>query len=157
GDAHGAFGALDVRQLNWRPDAKQWSVAQCLDHLLTANRLIVQFMEAAADSRHPRTTWQRLPLLPGVIGRLMIRSHAPANARKFSAPPPAQPAVSDSDASVVQRFVAQQHDLAARAASLDDPTGRAIMTSPFIGFVAYSVLDGWRLVVAHDQRHLEQA
>jgi hypothetical protein len=34
---------------------------------------------------------------------------------------------------------------------------RAIMTSPFIRIVAYSVLDGWRLVLAHDRRHFEQA
>lgn len=42
------FGALDARQLNWRPDATRWSVAQCFEHLLTANRL----MEDAADILH---------------------------------------------------------------------------------------------------------
>jgi hypothetical protein len=31
------------------------------------------------------------------------------------------------------------------------------MTSPFIKVITYSVLDGWRLVFAHDRRHLEQA
>ena len=31
------------------------------------------------------------------------------------------------------------------------------MTSPFIGVITYSVLDGWRLMVAHDHRHIEQA
>jgi hypothetical protein len=31
------------------------------------------------------------------------------------------------------------------------------MTSPFASVVTYSVLDGWRLVVAHDRRHVEQA
>jgi hypothetical protein len=31
------------------------------------------------------------------------------------------------------------------------------MTSPFIRIVTYSVLDGWRLMVSHDRRHLEQA
>jgi hypothetical protein len=31
------------------------------------------------------------------------------------------------------------------------------MTSPFVRFITYSVLDGWRLAVAHDRRHFEQA
>ena len=31
------------------------------------------------------------------------------------------------------------------------------MTSPFIKVVTYSVLDGWRLVFAHERRHFEQA
>ena len=31
------------------------------------------------------------------------------------------------------------------------------MTSPFLGIVTYSVLDGWRLIVAHERRHVAQA
>jgi hypothetical protein len=30
-DATRAFGSLTVDQLNWTPDAAQWSVAQCFD------------------------------------------------------------------------------------------------------------------------------
>ena len=30
-------------------------------------------------------------------------------------------------------------------------------SSPFVKFVTYSVLDGARLVLAHDHRHLQQA
>ena len=41
-DVPASFGRLDVRQLNWRPDATKWSVAQCLEHLLAANRLMSQ-------------------------------------------------------------------------------------------------------------------
>jgi hypothetical protein len=38
-----AFGALDVRRLNWRPDATRWSVGQCFDHHdATAGRAIMQ-------------------------------------------------------------------------------------------------------------------
>ena len=31
------------------------------------------------------------------------------------------------------------------------------MVSPFVAAITYSVLDGLRLVVAHDHRHFEQA
>jgi hypothetical protein len=31
------------------------------------------------------------------------------------------------------------------------------MTSPFIKIITYSVLDGYRLMLAHDRRHFEQA
>jgi hypothetical protein len=31
------------------------------------------------------------------------------------------------------------------------------MTSPFMRVITYSVLDGWRLVVAHNHRHIQQA
>jgi hypothetical protein len=31
------FGGLAAEQLNWKPSADQWSVAQCMDHLVTTN------------------------------------------------------------------------------------------------------------------------
>ena len=40
-DVQSAFGNLDARQVNWRPDAAKWSVAQCLAHLMAANRLMM--------------------------------------------------------------------------------------------------------------------
>jgi hypothetical protein len=152
------FGGFDGRELNWRPDAAQWSVAQCFEHLVTANRLMFQAAEDALSDARPRTIWQRLPVLPGVLGRMMIRSQAPNSARKFTAPSQAQPATSDIAADIIQRFVEQHRDAAARVQALDErDAARTIMTSPFIRVVTYSVLDGWRLVVAHDRRHFEQA
>jgi uncharacterized damage-inducible protein DinB len=38
-DARAAFGGLSHEKLNWKPAPERWSVAQCLDHLITINRL----------------------------------------------------------------------------------------------------------------------
>ena len=157
-EAQATFGGFDAGQLNWRPDPARWSVAQCFDHLLTANRLMFQAAEHALKESAPRTVWQRLPVLPGVMGRFMVRSLAPGAGRKLTAPSSARPAASDIAADVIQRFVAQHRDAVLRTGTLDEPrAARTIMTSPFIRVVTYSVLDGWRLVLAHDRRHFEQA
>jgi hypothetical protein len=156
-DVQTLFGQLDARALNWRPDATRWSVAQCLEHLVTANRLMFQAAEDAQNGAIPTTLWQRLPILPGLWGSMLIRSQAPSASRKFRAPAVAQPASSDIASDIVDRFVHQQRDAAEIVAALDDRAARAIMTSPFIRVVTYSVLDGWRLVVAHNHRHIEQA
>ena len=157
-DTHATFAALSARQLNWRADAAQWSVAQCFEHLLAANRLMFQAGDEALNRARPRTVWQRLPVLPRVVGRLLIRSQAPTGTRKFTAPGKAQPAQSDIAADVIPRFIEQHETAMARLQAIDEgEAARAIMTSPFIRIVTYSVLDGWRLVVAHDRRHVEQA
>ena len=157
-EARATFGGLDARQLNWRADATRWSVAQCFEHLLTANRLMFQAADDAVRGVRPRTLWQRLPVLPGIVGRMLIRSQAPSTARRFTAPPSARPAASDIAPDVIQRFVRQHQEAVASVGALDERhAARAIMTSPFISVVTYSVLDGWRLVVAHDWRHVEQA
>ncbi len=157
-DAQSVFGALDERQLNWRPDAARWSIAQCFDHLLSANRGMLLALGAAMDPAAARTVWQRLPILPGVFGRMLIKSQTPDAKRKFTAPRQAVPASSALDPGVIARFAAQQREAAARVRALDEPdAARLIMVSPFVSFVTYSVLDGCRLIVTHDRRHFEQA
>jgi hypothetical protein len=157
-DALATFGNFDTRQLNWRPDATRWSVAQCFEHLLTANRLVLQAAEAALNRAAPRTVWQRLPVLPGVAGRTLIRSQAPSATRKFTAPSKARPATSDIAGDIIQRFVEQHRQAVAWVDALDErDASRTIMASPFARVVTYSVLDACRLILAHDRRHFEQA
>jgi DinB family protein len=157
-EAQATFGALGTRELNWKPDASRWSVAQCLEHLLKANQLMLNAAEVALSGTVPRTIWQRLPVLPGLFGRLMVRSQAPGGARKYKADPQAQPASSDIAADIVQRFIEQHRETVRRVQAVDERAAAStIMTSPFVKVITYSVLDGWRLVLAHDRRHFEQA
>ena len=157
-DVEHTFGVLNARQLNWRPDATRWSVAQCLEHLVTTNRMMFSQADDALNPAHPRTIWQRLPGLPAMFGKLLVRSQAPQVTRKYKAPAPARPSTSDIAADIVQRFVAQHRDAVERVAALDESrAARAIMTSPFASVITYSVLDGWRLILTHDRRHVEQA
>lgn len=156
--AHATFGACDAIQLNWRPDAARWSIAQCFDHLIAANRLMFRAAEDALDDAGTRSVWQRLPVLPRVWGKLMIRSLTPEATRKLTAPAKARPAASDIGPDIVQRFIDQHRDAVVRLQALHDArAARGIVTSPFVRVITYSVLDAWRLVLAHDRRHFEQA
>ena len=157
-EAQATFGAFDTRQLNWRPDAARWSVAQCFEHLLQMNRLMIQAAADGLNEKVPRTIWQRLPVLPAVLGRVMVRSQLPDSTRKFTSPSRGRPSNSDIAADVVARYVEQQRDAVMRLQAIDEhDAARAIMISPFIKVVTYSVLDGWRLIFAHGRRHVEQA
>ena len=157
-DAQATFGGLDALQLNWRPEPAKWSVAQCLEHLVISNQWMFRAAGDALGDARPRTVWQRLPVLPGVVGRMLIRSQSPAATRQFTTSSKAAPATSDIGADIVRRFVEQHRDALTRVRALDERAAAgAIMTSPFLRVIAYSVLDGWRLLVAHDRRHLAQA
>src|SRR5690349_5261990 len=39
------FGEFTAQQLNWKPTADRWSVAQCFDHLVTANAAYLPIFE----------------------------------------------------------------------------------------------------------------
>lgn len=157
-DAEATFGDLDARRLNWKPDATRWSIAQCFEHLLKANRLMMSASERALTTGRSRSIWERVPVLPGVFGPMLIRSQTPGSTRKFTAPPPARPASSDIGADVIRRFVELHRHIVMSLQTLDARVAsQTIMTSPFIRVITYSVLDGCRLMAAHDRRHVEQA
>lgn len=157
-DAQQAFGHLNAQQLNWKPSAEAWSVAQCLDHLLTANEEMFRPMDKAMAGTKQPAFFERLPMLPGLFGRLMVNAVSPDAKRKLKAPSTAKPAASALDAQTVNRFVTQQRDLIERLQRLERvDAARLIMTSPFARFITYSVLDACRVIVAHERRHLAQA
>jgi hypothetical protein len=157
-DAAAALGRLDAVQVNWKPDAARWSVAQCLEHLLLSNEQMLGAMEAAVDNPGSRTIWQRLPFAPRLLGRLMVSSLGPTVSRRFTAPTAAQPSASSVDPAIVWRFVDSQEATRARVAALAERgAGPVVMVSPYSSMVTYSVLDGCRLIVAHQRRHFEQA
>jgi hypothetical protein len=88
----------------------------------------------------------------------MILTHSPDATRKFTAERRARPALSGIAADAIPRFINQHRHADAAVQRLDESNAaRTIMTSPFVRFITYSVLDGWRLVIAHDRRHFEQA
>jgi hypothetical protein len=157
-DVRSTFGRLDTRQLNWRPDATSWSVAQCLEHLVNANREMCGAIGRAADPAVPTTIWQRLPLWPRLFGRLMITSVTPTNRRRLQAPRTARPSTSDIDAGIIDRFSAGQEEVIALVRRFEqrDPD-RAIIVSPFVRVITYSVIDALRVIAAHERRHFEQA
>ena len=157
-EAETVFGLFNEPQLNWRPDAARWSIAQCFDHLLNVNRQMFNAVDAATDGSRSPTVWQRLPILPRVCGSMLIKSQRPDVTRKFTAPRQAEPASSTIDSQIVARFVAAQHEAVARVRALDGrDVARIVMASPFVRFITYSVLDGCRLMVTHERRHFEQA
>ncbi len=80
------------------------------------------------------------------------------NSLKLKAPPAARPATSAIDAQIVNRFVTQQGETTERINKLERlDAARIVMTSPFVSWITYSLLDACRLIVAHERRHLAQA
>jgi DinB superfamily len=157
-DARASFGAMSPAQLNWKPSAERWSIAQCFDHLMTSNRGYFPIMESVRDGKKQHTFWTRLPVLPGLAGKLLLKSLDPASTRKLKAPKNFQPAQSDISASIIDDFVAQQEQLIEGMKSTSDlDLEKIVITSPALSFVAYSLMDAYRVIVTHERRHFQQA
>jgi hypothetical protein len=157
-DAKTLFGHLNERQLNWKPGADSWSVAQCLEHLIAVNSAFhPQFDRIVAGENKP-TLWERAPVLPGLFGKLLVKSQAPNSHQKFKAPALAQPSTSAVDPKVVDRFIQNHRETISKLRAMErlDPA-RIVVTSPFMKLIIYSALDAARLTITHERRHFAQA
>ena len=157
-EARRDFGHLSAAHLNWRPSPEQWSVGQCLEHLIKSNRRFFPLLEGLARGERRQTVWERWSPLSGFFGRMIERSLADDGGRKYKAPVKLQPSSSEVDADIVEQFALQQRELAELvAAPALAGLARTVVTSPIAGFITYSLRDACRIVVAHERRHLRQA
>ena len=157
-DARSSFGQLTTQQLNWKPSASEWSVAQCLDHLITSNAGYIPIINKIKRGEYKRSFKERLPLLPRVFGSLVLNAVKPETKRKLKAGKLFEPASSAIPADIVSRFEAQQKQIAEQMSSTEElDLRKIIITSPVASFVTYSLFNGYQIIVAHDQRHVAQA
>src|SRR2546423_14649358 len=67
------FPGLTAQQLNWKPVPDQWSVAQCFDHLVTANNAFFPIFEKILSGEKKNSFWESLPWLPAIWGKMLIK------------------------------------------------------------------------------------
>lgn len=157
-DARRVFNNLSAEQLNWKPGAEAWSIGQCLDHLITTNSHFFTDFDQIISGEKKQTLWESLPLLPTLFGRLVVNATNPKTARKVKSPKIFTPASSSVDASIVEKFIEQQGEVASKLKALEKVDARKVkVTSPVSKFVTYSLLDACTIIVNHERRHLEQA
>jgi hypothetical protein len=157
-DARTLFGHLSAQQLNWKPGADQWSVAQCLEHLIAANSSFSHQFDRIVAGEKRATLWERAPILPGLFGKALIKSQTPNSHQKFKASNAVQPPSGAIDPQVVSRFIENHRGTVSKLRAIEElDLAKIIVTSPFIKLITYSALDAARLIVAHERRHFAQA
>ena len=157
-DARGAFGNLTGTQLNWKQDAKSWSVAQCLDHLITINSLYFPIFEKLKSGPVEKTLLEKYSPLSGFFGRYLIKASGPENPKKMKTSKIAYPSASEIDDAIVGKFEEHNRELGRYIGNISPNVDPAtIITSPLAGFVTYSLDDCLTILVVHERRHLLQA
>ena len=154
-DVAAKYATLSSAQLNWKPNADAWSIGQNFDHIVTANRTYFATLADVAAGKKTARGWERVPLLPGVTGRLMVWGLDPKAARKMTAPQVFQPSQTDVPGDIVATFLRQQEELLTTMRQTQSERAlKTVITSPASPLVTYSVLDAYRIIIVHEQHHL---
>ena len=136
-----------------------WSAAQCLEHLAKTNLLYSNAMRDAVKAavhlaRHER----RGPIRPGWFARKFIERMEAGSTSKFRAPDSIVPAPEADPRIAMREFLSAQRaliNLLTEAQGLDLNAIR--FKNPFVPWLRFSVGAGFKVVAAHNRRHIEQA
>ncbi|MEM6346270.1 MAG: DinB family protein [Bacteroidota bacterium] len=152
------FSALDGLSLNWKVSPKSWSIAQCLDHLITTNKLYFPILTAAQNAQPPQNIFSRLKLFSGFFGRTLRKQLGAEVISKSKSPKNFRPTASDLSTDIVSNFLRHQETLIAQFEALPERDFKnMMMISPAAAFVTYSLEDALYILTGHEERHLGQA
>lgn len=148
---------LTTAQLHWRPPGK-WSIAECLDHLNNAERMLSRFDRKFEQARAAGWTGQG-PFRAGLLAGLYIRWVEPPVRRLRVKSPKAFRPRADADLSdAVPRFLKLQEELIDRAQIAEGlDLSRIRMSSPISRKFKMSAAEWFAFLAAHQRRHLWQA
>ena len=157
-DARALAAGLSETDALWRPDPSSWNVAECIDHLATANRVYLAAMEAPAARALAEGRLRRGPALPGVIGGWFVRTLEPSETtRKTTAPRKIRPRTSPSLSDALAAFLTSHEDARGflqKYAEIDLASVR--FPNPFVRGIRFSLATGLHVIAVHERRHLKQ-
>jgi DinB family protein len=157
--ANGLVRGLTEEQLNWKPDATQWSIAQCLEHLAVTSRQFNSYFKQLIESA--RLKWPTkgaLPYRPSLVGGWLIKQVVPETTRKVSAPKVFKPSDSSSIKDALALFLKQQEEFVRFVRESEGVDyNRARLRSPVTPLMRYSLADAFVVTIVHGYRHLAQA
>jgi len=164
---------LTSGQLWWRPEPDRWSVGQCLEHLVLAGEAYLEVLDDAIEEGRRRELRTEGSYSPNLVGRWLPGVLDPPPGLKIPAPrrirprPPERKAPDaaggdgaplDDEAGPLPDFLALRNRFEERLAAADGlDLGRLRVPSPFVPLIRFDLGSAFRVIAAHERRHLWQA
>jgi hypothetical protein len=159
-DARALVTDLAEERGRWHAENGSWSVAECLDHLATANRVYLHAMKESAIRAREQGRFRRGPAAPGLVGRWFVRTLEPPVKAPFrmKAPRSIEPRVAPSLGDAFASFRTSQDEVREFLRAYADLDLAGVrFSNPFVRGIRFSLATGLHVIRAHERRHLWQA
>jgi hypothetical protein len=141
-----------------RPNPGSWSAAECLSHLSLSTQLFLPVLRKALDDAKQRGMSSRRSPKMDVLGRVLRWFLEPPTRIRSKTSAPFVPRSVRAKAEALNDFARLQEqliDLLHEARDFD--LQRMKIVSPFNTRIRYNVYSAFRIIAAHQRRHLWQA
>lgn len=153
-----AFGSLTGEQLNWKPNAETWSIAQNIAHLITINKTYFPLIEQVQNGVYNTPWWSKLTIATRFFGNVIYNASDASRKRKMKTFSIWEPEISDLPADILDQFEAHQQALAEQIESAENLIERGVViSSPANVNIVYKLERAFDIIVVHEKRHFEQA
>jgi hypothetical protein len=157
-EAESLLADLNDAQFNWHPHPREWSIAECLDHLIVTGRQSLSFIGSAIREARWRGLLGQGPFRYGWLERWFVRAMDAPPRMKFKAPKAYAPSPDRHRAAVVPDFFALQE---AFVECLHEANGidlaKTKVSNPVSKWLKLSLGQELAFSAAHERQHLWQA
>lgn len=157
-DAESLVKGVTKEQFNWQPDPSRWSIAQCLQHLVTYADELIAVQRNAIEQARIRDWRSDGPYRHGRLFRFVAEGMEPPPKRRYRTSKAFWPKGDYEPGQMLTEFLLRQDrfsDVIRRAHGLD--LGRIRFSVPGIPVVRASLGQSFTYALAHERRHLWQA
>lgn len=152
------FGTLNSEQLNWKPDAETWSIAQNIDHLIVINESYFPVIESIRKGTYKGSFLGRIGFVVRFFGRTVLNAVQPDRKKKIKTFSIWEPAESQIPDGILDRFIKHQSELKIVIEDSQDLIEKGtVISSPANRNLVYKLETAFDIMVTHEQRHLEQS
>lgn len=161
-----SFYFLEAEQLNAKPSEEQWSILQCIEHINLTNEQYIKAFRRAEEKATPSNR-ANTPYKMSWIGKFMSNAMRPKNGvirykmKTFDSLVPMNQ--KDPKARLVEHVVFEKFsqdcaELERLIKATEDYNWKSIRIQTFLGkWLKLKLGDAYAFVLAHTQRHVEQA
>lgn len=150
--------STDGRFFTVRPNSASWSAAECLSHLSISTEMFLPVLRNALEDARRRNVLARKRPRMDLLGRILRWFLEPPIRQRVKTAAPFVPRAVRAKAEAFGEFASLQEklaDLIRAAEGLD--LMRIRVASPFDRRVRYNAYSAFRIIAAHQRRHLWQA
>ncbi len=152
------FSGLNAAQLNWKASQNNWSIGQCLSHLIVSNEKYFPILDVLITGKYKTSFWQKINPLSSYTGRKMAESLGPKIIKPFIAPKLFDPGKHAIRSGIVTDFSKHQALLKSKINSLKNlDFQKTIVSSPVAPLITFPLQDCIEILVGHEERHFGQA
>lgn len=151
------FSVLSESQLLWKPAPDKWGVLECLAHLNFASQYYANQLKFKLEHNSPSASVPK-EFEMSFNGKIFLGLVDSKSARKIPAPSMFKPKPYHLDSQkVLKRYFTILEDLETVLQQSEQIDWNTKLMSPFTNWLKFRIGDVFIFVIAHQQRHLNQA